>query len=109
MCVFACVCDCWVLTLLVLSNEGLHAESVQINVIIPQLLLIRVINAQCKAGNAFSPSLHQPISPLLSSFWNGFEGAEAFGKGPLLATLQSRFSSAHNSLSKGRGGGKENP
>lgn len=48
VCVFACVCDCWVLTLLVLSNEGLHAESVQINVIIPQLLLIRVINAQCK-------------------------------------------------------------
>lgn len=64
VCVFACVCDCWVPTLLVLSNEGLHSESVQINVIIPQLLLIRVINAQCKAGNAFSPSLHQPISPL---------------------------------------------
>lgn len=45
----------------------------------------------------------------LASFWNGSEGTEAFGKGPLLATLQSRFSSAHNSLSKGRGGGKENP
>lgn len=48
-------------------------------------------------------------SAALSPFWNGFEGAQAFGKGPLLATLQSRFSSAHNSLSKGRGGGKENP
>ncbi len=48
-----------------LSNEGLHAESVQINVIIPQLLLIRVINTQCKpeTAHAFSPSLLQPISP----------------------------------------------
>lgn len=90
-----------------LSSEGLHAESVQINVIIPQLLLIRVINTQCKQETAHTFSLLSPAN--LASFWNGFEGTEAFGKGPLLAALQSRFSSAHNSLSKGRGGGKENP
>lgn len=61
-----------------------------------------------KAGND-THSLSLPPSADLASFWNGFEGTEAFGKGPLLAALQSRFSSAHNSLSKGRGGGKENP
>lgn len=58
-CVFVCV---YVIVgcqqrLWVLSNEGLHAESVEINVIIPQLLLIRVINTQCKqeTASAFSP------------------------------------------------------
>lgn len=103
------LCDCGALTKAKgVSNEGLHAESVQINVIILQLLLIRVINTQCGQETAHTFS---PLYPLadLSILWNGFEGTEAFGKGPLLATLQSRFSSAHNSLSKGRGGGKENP
>lgn len=90
-----------------LSSEVLRAGSVQINVIIPQLLLIRVINKQSKQETG---SYFLSLSPAnLGSFWNSFEVTEAFGKGPLLATLQSRFSSAHNSLSKGRGGGKENP
>lgn len=89
-----------------LSSDVLHAESVQIDVIISQLLLIRVINTQ--AGNS-THFLSLSPSADIASFWNGFERAEAFGKGLLLATLQSRFSSAHNSLSKGRRGGKENP
>lgn len=35
-----------------LSSDVLQAESVQIDVIISQLLLIRVINTQCKQGTA---------------------------------------------------------
>lgn len=85
--------------------KGLPAESVQINLIIPKLLLITIINAQC-----YQEMLSLPPSVSWSFFlWNGFEGPQAFGKGLVLAILQSRFSSAHNSLSKGRGGGKENP
>lgn len=61
-----------------------------------------------QAGNS-THFLSLSPSADIASFWNGFERAEAFGKGLLLATLQSRFSSAHNSLSKGRRGGKENP
>lgn len=63
----------------------------------------------CGASRKFFPSHSRSAN--LSRAWNGFEEAQAFGKGPLLATLQSRFSSAHNSLSKrrGAGGGKENP
>lgn len=91
-----------------LSAEVLHAGSVQINVIMPQLLLIRAINRQCKQETArFPPPFSFSISEFFF-FWHAFEGAQALGKGPLLATLQSRFSSAHNSLSKGREGGKEN-
>lgn len=91
-----------------LSSKVLYVESVQINVIISQLLLIRVINTQCKqeTEHTFFPFLLRLISPF---FWNGLEQAQPVGKGLLLATLQSRFSSAHNSLSKGREGGKENP
>lgn len=49
-----------------LSSDVLHAESVQIDVIISQLLLIRVINTQCKQGtaHAFSRFLLRLISRL---------------------------------------------
>lgn len=87
-----------------LSSDVLHAESVQIDVIISQLLLESLIRNASREQHTLSLA-----SADIASFWNGFERAEAFGKGLLLATLQSRFSSAHNSLSKGRRGGKENP
>lgn len=76
--------------------------------VIPQLLLIRLINTQRKqeATHAFSPALHLPF---LCLFGMALREQRHFEKVRLLAALQSRFSSAHNSLSKGRGGGKENP
>lgn len=91
-----------------LSNAGLHAESVQINVIIPQLLLIRVINTQCKQETAhtFSPSLLQPISPLSGMALREQRHLEKVRCWPHF----SRDSHLHIiHFQKGRGGGKENP
>lgn len=66
--VCAFVCGIWgrKQRLWVLSSKVLRSASVQINVIISQLLLIRVINTQCERETAdtFPPFLFGLISPL---------------------------------------------
>lgn len=58
-----CVCDCWVLTKGVIQR-ACACWSVQINVILPKLLLIRVINVQCSQEIlSLSLSLCQALSP----------------------------------------------